>query len=71
MIRQYPGVIKCLSCGVVLVSNWRHDFNGCECKNGTFIDGGYDYLRYGGIDLKLIEVLHLSRKRNGKKTKKS
>ncbi len=60
-MRKYPNVIKCLSCGTVLVSNYRHDFKQCGCKNGTFIDGGHDYLRCGGKDMKLIEVLRIVR----------
>ncbi len=58
-IRQYPNVIKCLGCGIVLVSNYRNDFKQCGCKNETFIDGGYDYLRCGGKDMKKIQVLKL------------
>lgn len=37
---------RCRTCGVELVSRYRHDYNGCEC--GNFIDGGKDYLRWGG-----------------------
>lgn len=58
-MRKYPNVIQCLACKKVLVSNYRHDFNSCGCPNDTFIDGGYDYLRCGGKDLKLIKVLKL------------
>lgn len=56
---KYPGVIECLSCGKVLVSFNRHDFKCCGCKNDTFIDGGSDYLRCGGKDLKKIKVLKI------------
>ncbi len=58
---KYPNVVKCLGCGIVLVSNYRHDFKMCSCKNDTFVDGGYDYLRYGGVDLSKIIVLKLRR----------
>lgn len=64
MKRKYPGVIQCLHCFKVLVSNHRHDFNGCGCFNDTFIDGGYDYLRCGGKDLTKIRVLKLSKVRD-------
>ncbi len=60
-MRKYPNVIQCLMCNKVLVSNYRHDFNGCGCDNNTFIDGGYDYLRYSAANLKLVDVLRLSR----------
>ena len=32
--------------GEVTYSRYRHDYRGTGC--GTFIDGGRDYLRYGG-----------------------
>jgi hypothetical protein len=50
--------IKCLGCGAILESLHRHDFVGCDCRNNTFVDGGYDYLRYGGVDLNLIQVIY-------------
>lgn len=37
---------KCLLCGDVLVSTYRHDFVSCSCGN-LFIDGGLNYLRMG------------------------
>ena len=49
--------VKCLSCNTILESKQRHDFQQCNCTNHTFVDGGNDYLRCGGADLKLIEVL--------------
>ena len=55
--RFIMGKVKCLSCGVVLESKYRHDFQTCDCENGTFVDGGNDYTRIGGADLKLIEVV--------------
>lgn len=59
MKRKYPNVVQCLACHKVLISNHRHDFNSCECPNKTFIDGGHDYLRYGGVDMKNIQILKL------------
>ena len=49
--------VKCLSCGVILTSEYRHDFQQCKCPNETFTDGGDDYQRIGGVDMELIEVL--------------
>lgn len=37
--------IKCY-CGRVLFSRTRHDFRRCKC-NETYVDGGFDYIRYG------------------------
>ncbi len=39
--------IECLKCGDIIESMFRHDFRWCSCRN-IFIDGGNDYLRYGG-----------------------
>jgi len=47
--------IKCLSCGEVLISIHRQDFQQCNCENKTHADGGIDYLKRGGKDLSLIE----------------
>jgi hypothetical protein len=47
--------IKCLQCGEILESKFRHDFQQCSCPNQTFIDGGNDYCRCGGIDPTKIE----------------
>lgn len=49
--------IKCLQCGEVMHSTHRHDFQKCSCENGAFADGGYDYCRYGAVDVSLVEVL--------------
>ena len=39
--------IKCLKCGDIIESLYRHDFKWCKCKS-IFVDGGNDYLRCGG-----------------------
>jgi len=62
------GRIKCLSCGKILESKYRHDLVGCGCPNDTFVDGGNDYSRMGGIDLELIEIL-IDAKKKPKKNK--
>lgn len=59
-MRKYPNVVQCLKCKIVLVSNRQHDFNSCKCENETFVDGGYDYLRCGGKQLKFVKPLKLS-----------
>ena len=57
MKRKYPNIIRCKECGYILVSNHRHDYKTCECPNQTMVDGGYDYLRCGGVDMSKVEVL--------------
>ena len=39
--------VMCPNCQEVLFSYSRHDFKECKCGD-TFVDGGNDYLRYGG-----------------------
>lgn len=39
--------IECPICGYIIYSRARHDFRTCECES-CFVDGGFDYLRYGG-----------------------
>jgi hypothetical protein len=51
------GKVKCLNCGKVLESKFRHDFQMCDCANQTFVDGGDDYVRIGGAKIELIEVI--------------
>lgn len=46
--------VLCLGCGAVLVSYHRHDYKTCTCENKTMVDGGTDYLRYGGTDMKKV-----------------
>lgn len=41
----------CLECDTAMWSLNRHHFHGCGCDNGTFVDGGKDYLRAGAKDL--------------------
>ena len=49
--------VICLACGMVLESVYRHDFQKCDCENETFVDGGLDYQRVGGMDLSKVKVL--------------
>jgi hypothetical protein len=56
MTRRFSSV-RCLACGMTLVSTHRHDFRQSGCPQQTFVDGGSAYLRIGGRDLRMIEVL--------------
>ncbi len=49
--------VLCLDCGWMRVSHNRHDYVTCPCPNETMVDGGNDYLRYGGVDMKRIQVI--------------
>jgi hypothetical protein len=51
------GKIKSLCCNKIIESKHRHDFQECGCVNQTFIDGGNDYIRCGGIDMNKIETI--------------
>lgn len=48
--------VTCLECMQVLVSEHRHDYKTCSCPNETMVDGGNDYMRYGGKDLSKVEA---------------
>lgn len=61
------GKVKCLQCNKILESKSRHDFAQCSCSNKTFVDGGNDYMRAGGVDMDKIEVIE----DKGKKVKVS
>lgn len=50
-------IVHCLECNRVLESKHRHDFRKCNCLNQTFVDGGLDYVRVGGIDPDKVKVL--------------
>ena len=39
--------IKCLKCGDIIESTYRHDWVQCNC-GACFVDGGHDYMRVGG-----------------------
>jgi hypothetical protein len=49
--------VKCLACGEILESKYRHAFVSCGCSNNTFVDGGSAYLRCGGKDFTMIQIL--------------
>ena len=49
--------IKCLVCNTVLESKHRHQYNQCQCRNQSFVDGGLVYSRAGGVNLDLVENL--------------
>lgn len=48
--------VTCLDCGEILVSQHRHDYKTCSCPNETMIDGGNDYIRYGGKNLSKVDI---------------
>ena len=39
--------IKCLKCGDIIESKYRHDYKTCFC-GACAVDGGRDYLRRSG-----------------------
>lgn len=46
--------VTCLDCLSTIVSYHRHDYKLCGCKNEAMVDGGTDYIRYGGKNLKKV-----------------
>lgn len=47
--------IQCPKCKDKIYSDYTHDFKYCSCQT-CFVDGGYDYLRYG-YDGKIPKVV--------------
>ena len=45
--------VTCPKCQIEIYSRARHDYHTCFCGE-TMVDGGFDYLRYGGKELALI-----------------
>lgn len=39
--------IYCKACKEILYSTHVHDFRMCSCKDGTYVDGGFEYFKYG------------------------
>lgn len=49
----------CYLCNRVLASFHRHHLCKCDCSNEAFVDGGFDYFRYGAKSLKHVEHVYL------------
>ena len=47
--------IKCLNCNETIESKYRHNLVSCKCEN-CYVDGGQDYLHFGGKDYTLPGV---------------
>ncbi len=52
---RYQHGVYCTECKTVLHSVHRHDYKLCGCSNETMVDGGQDYLRFGGLDLNKVK----------------
>lgn len=48
--------IKCLICGDIIESKSIHDLVSCKCES-CHIDGGNEYLRFGGKDFSKILII--------------
>ena len=60
--------IGCSNCGEIITSKHRHDFVRCACES-IFIDGGFDYCRYG-CDLRQAKIIFIKDKKDDKKRSK-
>lgn len=47
--------IECLQCGDIIESKSVHDLVSCKCES-CHIDGGSEYLRFGGKDFTRILI---------------
>lgn len=46
--------VTCFDCLDTIVSYHRYDYKTCRCENQAMVDGGNDYIRYGGNDMKKV-----------------
>lgn len=53
-VRTRVTTVTCPDCKAEFYSRARHDYRVCGCPFQTMVDGGFDYLRYGGMDLSKI-----------------
>jgi hypothetical protein len=56
---KLQSAIHCLLCDTVLYSITGHHYHKCGCANETMVDGGRNYLRYGGRDMTLVKPITL------------
>ena len=59
--------IKCLLCNDIIESKYIHNLISCKCNN-CYIDGGQDYLHFGGKDFDKILIVKNTKRNmeNGK-----
>lgn len=50
--------IQCHNCKDIIYSRVRHDFRTCSCRS-AFVDGGFDYFRYGSLKGKGFSILDI------------
>ncbi len=48
--------IKCLLCGDIIESKYRHNLVSCKCES-CYIDGGNDYYHFGGKNFNKILLI--------------
>lgn len=52
--------VQCTICGKIIASIHVHDYVLCGCENQAMVDGGPEYFRHGGMNLKKIKNLSLN-----------
>jgi hypothetical protein len=55
--RLTRNAVKCLACGREIESTHQHDYRTCGCPNGTMVDGGLAYQRWGAVDVAKVRSL--------------
>ena len=50
--------VQCPECKDIIFSRARHDFHYCSCGY-VFIDGGFDYCRFGAKDLNKVKSMQI------------
>jgi hypothetical protein len=55
-VRTRVTTVTCPVCKIEFYSRARHDCRLCRCSNQTMVDGGFEYLRVGGVDIANIKT---------------
>jgi len=50
--------VQCPECKDIIFSRSHHDFHYCSCGY-VFIDGGFDYCRFGAKDLNKVKSMQI------------
>lgn len=54
--------VVCLDCGWIRASFSVHDYQTCPCPNQAMVDGGYEYTRFGAMDMSRVQLVTLDPK---------
>jgi len=69
MLKILKNKAQCNKCKDIIESKYRHDFVQCKC-GAIFVDGGLDYIHWGGETEDIIDLSEWSTDGKNKKNRK-